>query len=109
MSDSRSQLPLETVRRQREVQLCPRQPVSSDSTTDCENNVRDLKHLRKESNLQMFAKMRHFGKESLLGCATRPVQTKMVVLEIEPQHAENTHILMQIQIPEFMLQFQDDL
>ena len=33
----------------------------------------------------------------------------IIVLEIEPQHAENTHLLVQIQIPEFMQRFQDKL
>ena len=33
----------------------------------------------------------------------------MIVLEIEPQHAETTHFLVQIQIPESMQRFQDKL
>ena len=43
--------------------------------TDCGRVFRDLKHLRKLSNLQQFAKMRHSGKESLLECATKSSTT----------------------------------
>ena len=43
--------------------------------TDCENVFRTWTHWRKASNLQKFAKMRHSGKDSLLKCATRPLQT----------------------------------
>ena len=43
--------------------------------TECEIVFRNFKHWRKVSNLQKFAKMRHSGKESLLECATRPLQT----------------------------------
>ena len=43
--------------------------------THCENVFRDLQHWRKISNLQKFPTMRHSGKESLLECATRPLQT----------------------------------
>ena len=33
---------------------------------------------------------------------------QMMVLESEPQHAESTHILVQIQIPDIMQQSQDE-
>ena len=83
--------------------------LSQHLETDCENVFTVLRHCRKGCNLQKFPKIRHSGKEALLECATRPLQTQMMVLERELQHAESTLFLVQIQIPEFMQQFQDEL
>ena len=41
--------------------------------TDCENVFRILKHLRKTSNLQKFAKMRPSGEESLFGTCYKTI------------------------------------
>ena len=68
--------------------------------TDCENIVNTSEHWRKASTSQKFAKIRHSGKESLLECATRTVQTE--------QYAESIHTLVLIHIPEFMPQSQDE-
>ena len=55
---------------------------------DCENIFNTSKHWRKASISQKFAKIRHSGKESLLECATRTVQTW--------QYAESIHTLVLI-------------
>ena len=47
-------------------------------------------------------------KESLWECATKPLQTWMMVLEIELQHAESMHTLVLSQIPEFLSRFQNE-
>ena len=59
-------------------------------------------------NLQKFARMRLSGKESLVECAAKPLQKKMMVSEIELQHAESVHTLELNRIPEFMPQFLDE-
>ena len=77
--------------------------------TECENVFRNLKHWRKVSNFQKFANVRHSGKRVSIGMCHKTTADVDDGLEIELQHAESTHTLVLIQIPEFMPQFQDEL
>ena len=54
--------------------------------------------LEKDVQLTKCVKMRRVGEESLLGWATKPFLTWMMVLEIEAQLYENTHFYVQLQI-----------
>ena len=77
--------------------------------TDCENVSRtSTKHWRKKSNLPKCVRMRHSLIESPLECATRPLQTQMMVLKIELQHGESIHTLVLSPIPELKPHFQDE-
>ena len=77
--------------------------------TDCENVFRTSNLWREASNFQKIVKMRHSFIVFLLECVKKQLQTKMMVLEIELQHAESFHSLLLSQIPEFMPSFQNDL
>ena len=63
---------------------------------------------RKKSNLQKFAKMRHSGKVSIRMCYKTIADVDDGLGDRTPACRGYTHLVL-IEIPEFMMQFQDEL